>query len=36
LPTSVSETPLPAALPLFATGLAAFSRLTYRKRRKQD
>jgi hypothetical protein len=32
---SVSETPLPAALPLFATGLGAISLLTYRKRRKQ-
>jgi hypothetical protein len=29
------ETPLPAALPLFATGLGAFGLLTYRKRRKQ-
>jgi hypothetical protein len=31
----VSSTPLPAALPLFATGLSAFGLLTYRKRRKQ-
>jgi hypothetical protein len=35
LADSVSQTPLPAALPLFATGLGAFSLLTYRKRRKQ-
>jgi hypothetical protein len=29
------ETPLPAALPLFATGLGAFGLIAYRKKRKQ-
>jgi hypothetical protein len=32
LPTS--ETPLPAALPLFATGLGALGLLTWRRKRK--
>lgn len=32
--TSVSATPLPAALPLFATGLGAMGLLGWRKRRK--
>ena len=32
---AVSETPIPAALPLFATGLGALGLIAYRKKRKQ-
>ena len=33
---TISETPLPAALPLFATGLGALGLLGWRRRRKAD
>ena len=32
---AVAETPLPAALPLFATGLGALGLMTWRRKRKQ-
>lgn len=33
--SAVGQTPLPAALPLFATGLGAFGLIAYRRKRKQ-
>ena len=34
-PSTAAETPLPAALPLFATGLGALGLLGWRRKRKQ-
>ena len=34
-PVAETETPIPAALPLFATGLAALGLLGWRRKRKQ-
>jgi hypothetical protein len=35
LPDGLYVTPIPAALPLFATGLGALGFITYRRKRKQ-